>query len=249
MRLTSIDVIRFLAIASGMAGCATAAPQSPIPVEIRRGGDDGLTQRFADALETGIRRSGTFTMVSGVSQPDFLVFNIPSHLEWTRVGDRVRARFQVELRRGDSSLLGLSSGDCWETQLEICAARVLNDARRVARSSRWKGNGKSHVTVPVSITHRVSCTSPWRYERPDLTGYARIDSENVADLVRRAQENFSLSPIAPRFQAPIELGEAARRSDGRTMMAFYFGESDRHAIYIFNARGEIIDRYVHSYWR
>jgi hypothetical protein len=132
-----------------MAGCATAAAQSPVPVEIRRGGDDGLTQRFADALETGIGRSGTFTMASGVSHPPFLVLNIPSHLEWTRVGDRVRARFQVEFRRGDSSLLGSSSGDCRETQLEICAARVLNDARRIARSLRW--NGDSHVTVPVSL--------------------------------------------------------------------------------------------------
>lgn len=105
------------------------------------------------------------------------------------------------------------------------------------------------VLLAMSCTHPAALTGPWRYERPDLTGYARIDSENVADLVRRAQENFSSSPVAPRFQAPIELGEAARRSDGRTMMAFYFGESDRHAIYIFNARGEIIDRYVHSYWR
>jgi hypothetical protein len=33
------------------------------------------------------------------------------------------------------------------------------------------------------------------------------------------------------------------------ILAFSFGDSDSYAIYIFNARGEIIDRYVHSYWR
>jgi hypothetical protein len=76
-----------------------------------------------------------------------------------------------------------------------------------------------------------------------------IDPQDLTDLVRRAQANFSTSPVAPRFQAPIQPIDAGRRPDGRTIMAFYFGESDRHAIYVFNARGEIIDRYVHSYWR
>jgi hypothetical protein len=29
---------------------------------------------------------------------------------------------------------------------------------------------------------------------------------------------------------------------------FYFGSSDQFAVYVFNTRGDIIDRYVHSYW-
>jgi len=32
-------------------------------------------------------------------------------------------------------------------------------------------------------------------------------------------------------------------------MVFYFGDDDALAIYVFNSRGEIIDRYVHSFWR
>lgn len=105
------------------------------------------------------------------------------------------------------------------------------------------------VLLAISCTHPIGPTGPWRYERPDLSGYAIIDREDVADLARRAQANFSSSPVAAHFRAPIELGEAARRPDGQTIMAFYFGESDRHAIYVFNARGEIIDRYVRSFWR
>ena len=76
-----------------------------------------------------------------------------------------------------------------------------------------------------------------------------INPDNMSDLVRRAQANFSSSPVAPHFRAPLELGDVGRRPDGRTIMAFYFGNSDAFAIYIFNARGEIIDRYVFSYWR
>jgi hypothetical protein len=92
-------------------------------------------------------------------------------------------------------------------------------------------------------------TGPWRYERPDFSGYTRIPSGDVVELAQRAKANFSASPVAAHFRAPLQLQEVWRRSDGRTVMVFYFGDSDARAIFVFDVRGEIIDRYVHSYWR
>lgn len=99
-----------------------------------------------------------------------------------------------------------------------------------------------------SCTHPASHIGPWRYERHDYSGYPTARSENVADLVRRARANFISSPIAVHFRY-LELVEVWRRPDGKMILAFSFGDSDSFAIYIFNARGEIIDRYVHSFWR
>lgn len=101
----------------------------------------------------------------------------------------------------------------------------------------------------IGCANPVVHTGPWRYERPDFSGYTRAPPEDVAELVQRAQAAFRSSPVAAHFRAPIELLQAWRRSDGRTIMVFYFGDDDALAIYVFNSRGEIIDRYVHSFWR
>lgn len=104
------------------------------------------------------------------------------------------------------------------------------------------------MLLMVSCTHPVSHTGPWRYERHDYSSYPTVHSEDVANLVPRAEANFSSSPPAAHFRF-LELVNVWRRPDGRMILAFSFGDSDSFAIYIFNARGEIIDRYVHSYWR
>jgi hypothetical protein len=104
------------------------------------------------------------------------------------------------------------------------------------------------VLMTISCAHPASLSGPWRYERIDYSNYPTVRSENVADLAQRAQENFTSSPIAAHMRY-LELVGAWRRPDGKMILAFSFGDSDSFAIYIFNARGEIIDRYVHSYWR
>lgn len=126
--------LEFLTVSAAITGCAPADPQPPVAVEIRRGGDDGLTVRFADALETGVRGSRIFR-ASGPGRPARLVFEIPRSLGWTEIGSRVQVHFQVDFKSGDSRVLGTSRGTCWETNLNVCVARVLNDAPRASGPS------------------------------------------------------------------------------------------------------------------
>jgi hypothetical protein len=125
--------VKMLPIAFAITGCATASPLSRIPVEVQRVGDDGLTVRFADMLESTFRQSSGF-VVSRNSERGTLVVAIPRNLEWTEVRGRVQAIFEVEFRGVDIPPLGSSRGSCWENELEVCAAQVLRDAREVTRS-------------------------------------------------------------------------------------------------------------------
>jgi hypothetical protein len=139
-----MTLTRLLALSAAITGCTKAEPPtpveppspiavespSPIAVEIQRGGDDGLTLRFADALRTALRRSRIFTL-SSRERPAKLIFDIPRSLRWTEIDDRVQARFQVEFKRGDSRVVGTSTGTCWETNLDVCVERVISDAERI----------------------------------------------------------------------------------------------------------------------
>lgn len=104
------------------------------------------------------------------------------------------------------------------------------------------------VLLIASCMHPVSHTGPWRYERHDYSSYPTVRFEEVASLVPRAEANFGSSPPAPHFSF-LQLFEVRRGPNGSMILAFYFGDSDSFAIYIFDARGEIIDRYVYTYWR
>jgi len=100
----------------------------------------------------------------------------------------------------------------------------------------------------------IGCATPvahdglWRYGQLDHSGCVTTPPGDVAELVRVAEAAFRASPPAPFFRVPIQLRQACRRSDGRRFLMFYFGSSDQFAVYVFNTRSDIVDRYVHSYW-
>lgn len=91
---------------------------------------------------------------------------------------------------------------------------------------------------------------PWEYKATDRAGFTRITEQGIAPLIRRAEQDFRASPAfpehGPRSLEPIAV---ARHRDGRTLIAFSIGGiSDMNAVYLFDIRGEITDRYLHSYW-
>jgi hypothetical protein len=133
MPLTIRAVFALLAASVAVSGCATATARSSVPVEVWRGGDDGLTVRFADALEAALTQSPAFTP-STSGQPAMLVAEIPTNLEWTRAGGDIQVHFVVNFRRADSRLLRTSSGTCWEARLDICVGHALSDAQRALGS-------------------------------------------------------------------------------------------------------------------
>lgn len=91
---------------------------------------------------------------------------------------------------------------------------------------------------------------PWEYKTTDFSGYTNVSADGVAALIRRAENDFNASPAYPdAAPRPISVTRVARRPDGRTLIAFSIGHmSDTRVIYIFNSQGEIVDRYLHSFW-
>lgn len=114
-----------------LAACAATSAakkeQKPTPVEVWRGGDDGLTLRLTDAVEAVFRASPMFAMSSG-KQRGTLVVTIPN-LHWKMVGPRTQASYSIEFSGESSQHIGTSTGTCWEDELSKCAAQILKDAQ------------------------------------------------------------------------------------------------------------------------
>jgi len=99
----------------------------------------------------------------------------------------------------------------------------------------------------------VADAGPWQTKATDFAGYVQVAPDEAAALIARARTDFRASPVRlfpdDEGARPLLLRGVARRPDGTTLLAFYMdGVSDMYAMYVFNARGEIIDRYVHSFW-
>ncbi len=114
-------------LSASVATCAAAAP-SRIPVEVWRGGDDGLTSRFAGGLESAFRASRDFSLSKG-DEAGALVVTIESNLTTKRVGFGDRAYYVVVFGASDSKQLGSTNGSCWERELQACIAKVVEAAR------------------------------------------------------------------------------------------------------------------------
>jgi hypothetical protein len=112
-------------------GCSTWPVRSlPLLVEVRRGGDDGLTLRLADAVETAFRCSRKFILSDG-RHPGALIVTIPTNVEWRRIDNRTRLTYSVEFTGKVSRRIGARTGACWEDELSECANQVLREAEIV----------------------------------------------------------------------------------------------------------------------
>jgi hypothetical protein len=120
-----------LASVIGLMACANApAPVAATKVEVWREGDDGLTVRFADALESSFQNSPEFSLSSG-GVPGTLVATIPTNLTWQQDARGMKVDYVVEFSTVSARPLGTSRGTCAETRLADCVAHVLSDARAI----------------------------------------------------------------------------------------------------------------------
>jgi hypothetical protein len=103
----------------------------------------------------------------------------------------------------------------------------------------------------MGCANALAEAAPWQYKATDFSGYVRISPEELPTaLIQRAQDDFRAAPAfhegGPRV---ISLVRVARGSDGRTLASFSIaGVEDAHAIYVFDVRGRIVERYLHSFW-
>jgi len=123
-------------VASITCGCAaTIRPGTRRPVEVWRGGDDGLTLRFTDALEEAL--IGSVALAAGQGKlPGTLVVTIPTNLRWEAVGRRTRVFYDIVLTDHLDRRVGRTGGTCWDDQLGDCAARVRTYVETVSREMR-----------------------------------------------------------------------------------------------------------------
>jgi len=131
MSLISRGFVALLLAPTAITACAATVSSPPVgqtPVEVWRGGDDGLTSHFADALEEAFRASSEFALSTG-KVPGTLVVTIPTNLTWKQVAGRNEVTYLVQFTGAASEPLGSSSGNCGEEQLQQCVAHVLLDAR------------------------------------------------------------------------------------------------------------------------
>ena len=136
MQLTSpgIRLSVIIAVSVLVAPAMVAAPAKPTPtlVEVVCGGDDALTLRLRDTLETAFKLSSDFRLSSWKEQARLLV-TIPTHVGWEQVGRRTRVLYTVEFASLDNQNLGTSTGSCWDNKVTKCASQIVKDAKIAAR--------------------------------------------------------------------------------------------------------------------
>lgn len=131
MQLNGRHLRSLLAFAAfvGTASCALASA-TITPVEVWRGGDDGLTAKFADALQAKFGASTDFALSSG-GKKGTLIVSIPSNVLWKQINGRTQMFFVINFMSIDGRKLGTSKGFCWEEFISTCAAKVVSDARKI----------------------------------------------------------------------------------------------------------------------
>lgn len=111
------------------ASLTSGAQTDLVPVNIRANGDDGLTLRLEDAMRKAFADSKSF-MVTDADASRYLVVTISRNVAWKEVGGRTRVFFEVEYAARQRERT-TRKGECWEDQLKVCAALVLQGAPKI----------------------------------------------------------------------------------------------------------------------
>jgi len=111
-------------------GCSTVkaplAAHAAIPVEVWTGGDDGLTQRLADAVRDEFSQSARFVLAPA-STPNAFRVSIPTHAGRSEVSGRTRVTYDILFETAEHRL-DERSGSCWDDDLRECARMVVKQA-------------------------------------------------------------------------------------------------------------------------
>lgn len=139
---------------AALARAADVLPPASTRVEVWHSGDDGLTQRLADAVRKGFESSSDFRLES-TAEPGNLVVLIPKHVEskhlrWTPfVGRRTQIFYSVEFRirreaktpdstrsPREGAPVSTQAGSCREDRIAGCATEIVRAARSVVSQRR-----------------------------------------------------------------------------------------------------------------
>jgi len=141
MKPAAVTVVVIFIVAV-LASCGRTRSSDPISVCLARRGDDGLTVRFAEALEGALSDAGISnqTPCSGKTQ-----LTLP-HVEWEDVDSRTRVSYKLEVARPDGTITTLSD-TCWETEFQTCARRVVE---RLQGQVTWRTPSNNALNLTVT---------------------------------------------------------------------------------------------------
>ncbi len=122
-------LIRVGMIIASLWVASACVKSQPTLVEVWRGGDDGLTIWFTEAIESAFQSSPEFTLSSG-KKPGTVVVTIPTHVGWKKIDGRTQVIYSVEFTSTEDLNIGASTGTCWDDALAECAAQIVQDAKK-----------------------------------------------------------------------------------------------------------------------
>lgn len=97
------------------------------PVEEWTGGDDGLTQRLADAVRKTFSASKLF-VPSSDQRPGTMRISIVTHVRWEKIETRTKATAKIEVAKFPlpENPAAFFEVSCWDDELTVCADQVVN---------------------------------------------------------------------------------------------------------------------------
>jgi hypothetical protein len=107
-----------------MTAVALAKDRESIPIEIWRGGDDGATIKFSEAIKAALAASHEFVLSHG-NKPGTIFVTIPTNVRWRQVGEREEISYVIELMQKSPRRTERFSGSCWLDELVVCADQIL----------------------------------------------------------------------------------------------------------------------------
>ena len=110
---------------------ARSSVAEPRPVEFWHVGDDGLSQRLADEVESAFKQSHIFRLSTGL-RPGTLVVKIPTNVTWKMMGKQKEVFYTVEFSTVANQKISSDEGSCSEDDLSDRASRILKHARAAA---------------------------------------------------------------------------------------------------------------------
>lgn len=120
--------------------CTNAAGESgngKIPVEIWRGGDDGLTVKLADNLNEIFKASNTFT-TGKFGTGESLLVKIKENVNLEDLDGRKKIKYSVSFEKKSGLVLHVSEAGCWADEISECAKDIHNAAVNLIRTAGVK---------------------------------------------------------------------------------------------------------------
>jgi len=109
---------------------STGFDEAPVLVALYVGGDDGETQRLAEALTNQLSSSGRYRLALAEEQAEVAV-TITDHVRPIVIRGVDYISYHITFARPGAGELGQSAGRCPARRMEACASRIFRDFRRV----------------------------------------------------------------------------------------------------------------------